>query len=260
MLEGGVHQVLHGVGDAGGNHVVVGDVLLQHQPHRADVVAGKPPVALRVEVAERQMIGLPQLDLRHAVGHLAGDELEPAPRRLVIEEDSRDRVDAVALAIVHRDVVAEDLRHAVGAARIERRELGLRHLAHAAVHLARRGLIEPDLRVHLTHRFEQPRHAHRIEVAGEERLVPGGRHERHRRQVVELVGLHVLDHPHERQLVEQIRRTQRDAVEQVLDAPQVGRARAPDDAGHVVALVEQQLREVRPVLSGDARNDRALSH
>ena len=31
---------------------VVGVVLLQHQPHRAHVVAGKAPIAARVEVAE----------------------------------------------------------------------------------------------------------------------------------------------------------------------------------------------------------------
>ena len=40
---------------AGRDHVVVGLVLLQHQPHRADVVAGEAPVALRVEVAEAQL-------------------------------------------------------------------------------------------------------------------------------------------------------------------------------------------------------------
>ena len=37
--------------------VVVGLVLLEHQPHRLDVVAGEAPVALGVEVAERQLVG-----------------------------------------------------------------------------------------------------------------------------------------------------------------------------------------------------------
>ena len=56
----------------------------------------------------------------------------------------------------------------------------------------------------------------------------------------------------QRQLIEQIGRLQRDAVEQVLDARDVRRARAANHAEHLVALLEQQLGEVRPVLAGDA--------
>ena len=74
------------------------------------------------------------------------------------------------------------------------------------------------------------------------------------------MGLDVLDHAHQRQLVEQIGRPQRDAIEQVLDPPQIRGARAPDDAGDFVALLEEQLREIRPVLPGDSGDDRALSH
>ena len=140
-------QLAHRVADAGGDDVVVGLVLLQHQPHRAHVVAGKSPVAMRVEIADRQRVGEPELDPRDAVGHLARDELEAAPRRLVVEEHPRHREQIVALAVVHRDVVGEHLRDAVRAARIERRQLGLRHLADLAEHLARRGLVEADLRI-----------------------------------------------------------------------------------------------------------------
>ena len=39
-----------------------------------------------------------------------------------------------------------------------------------------------------------------------------------------------------------------------------GALEPPDDAGDFVALLEQQLREVRAVLSGDAGDDCALSH
>ena len=70
----------------------------------------------------------------------------------------------------------------------------------------------------------------------------------------------VLDEPHQRQLIEQVGRAQRDAIEQVLDAPEVRRARPADDAGDFVALLEEQLGEVRPVLPGDAGDDCPLSH
>ena len=54
VIEGDLHQLAHRVALAGRDDVVVGLVLLQHQPHRAHVVAGEAPVALRVEVAERR--------------------------------------------------------------------------------------------------------------------------------------------------------------------------------------------------------------
>ena len=49
------------MGLAGGDDVVVGLVLLEHQPHGPDVVAGESPVALGVEVAHDQSssAGLP---------------------------------------------------------------------------------------------------------------------------------------------------------------------------------------------------------
>ena len=161
----------------------------------------------------------PELDARDAVRHLARHELEPAPRRLVVEQHARHREEVVALAVVHGDVMREHLRHAVRAARVERRHLGLRHFAHLAEHLARRGLIEADGRVDAADGVEHPRDALRVELAGEHRLIPRRRHERHGREVVDLVRPHIVDESKERQLVEQVGVPQRDAVEQVLDAP-----------------------------------------
>ena len=74
---------------AGGDHVVVGLVLLEHQPHGLDVVLGVAPVALGVEVAERELVLQAELDGGRAMGDLAGDELEPAALALVVEKDSR---------------------------------------------------------------------------------------------------------------------------------------------------------------------------
>ena len=77
---------------AGRDHVVVGLVLLEHQPHRLDVVLGVAPVALGVEVAERAARRCrPSLIAAACHGDLAGDELEPAARRLVVEEDPASR-------------------------------------------------------------------------------------------------------------------------------------------------------------------------
>ena len=50
--EGQLDELAHGVGLAGGEHVVVGLVLLQDPPHALDIVARVAPVALGVEIAE----------------------------------------------------------------------------------------------------------------------------------------------------------------------------------------------------------------
>jgi hypothetical protein len=175
------------VADAGRDHVVVGGVLLQHHPHGAHVVPREAPIAARVEIAQPKMVGEAERDARHAVGHLPGDELDAPARRLVIEQDARHREHVVALAIVHRDVVTEHLRHAIGASWIERRLLRLRHLAHAPVHLTGRRLVETDAGIDLPDGLEHARHALRVVLAGEQRLIPGRGHERHGREVVELV-------------------------------------------------------------------------
>ena len=56
VREGDLHEVADRVANAGGDDVVLGAILLQHQPHRADVVAGEAPVAAGVEVAEAERV------------------------------------------------------------------------------------------------------------------------------------------------------------------------------------------------------------
>jgi hypothetical protein len=137
VAEGDLAHLAYGHGAAGGDDVVVGLVLLQHQPHGADVVAGVAPVALDVDVAEPQLADQPAFDPSHRIGDLAGDELDAAQRALVVEQDARRGVQPKALAVVHRRPVPEQLGDGVGRARVERRGLGLRRGDHPAEHLRR---------------------------------------------------------------------------------------------------------------------------
>ena len=167
------------------------------------------------------------------------------------------RVQAVRFAVVDRDVVAVRLGHAVRRAGVERRLLVLRRLADLAEHLARRRLVEARLRAGLAHRLEHPGDADAGELGRQRRLDPRHRDERHRGEVVDLVrpaGAHRVD---QRALVEQVALVQRDPVAQVLDALEpLGRGAAHHPV-HLVALLEQQLGQVRAVLARDPGDQRA---
>ena len=89
-------------------------------------------------------------------------------------------------------------------------------------------------------------------------------HVRLRAEVVDLVGLELVEQPHEARRVRQVGVVQEEldpllvrvAVE-VVDALGVERRRAADEAVDLVALVEQLLGEERAVLPGDAGDERA---
>ena len=63
------------MGLAGGEHVVFRHLFLHHAPHALDIVAGKAPVARRIEIADLQDMVLAQRDAGERQRHLAGDEL-----------------------------------------------------------------------------------------------------------------------------------------------------------------------------------------
>ena len=124
---------------------------------------------------------------------------------------------------------------------------------HLAEHLARGGLVEADVGADLADALEQARDADAGELGGQGRLDPGDADERHRGEVVDLVGLRGAQRVDERAVVEQVALVQRDAVAQVLDALELLGRRAADHAVDLVALLEQELGEVGAVLARDAR-------
>ena len=234
---------------------------MKHEPHRLHVVACKPPIATGVEISQSKVIGKPQLHTRDPVGHLTGDELQPAPGRFVIEENARAGEEAVALPIVHGDVVTVDLGDPVRAARVERGALPLRDFAHLAEHLAGRRLVESDRGIGEPDRFENAGHTYGVEFRGQNRLRPGCRNKGHRGQVVDLVRLDPLDHIEQRILIEEVGLLEPDLLANVIDPREILRARSPDRARDPIALLQQEFGEVRAVLPGYPRDQSGtLSH
>src|SRR6266576_1214001 len=100
---------------AGGQHVVVRLVLLEHPPGALHVVEREAPVALRLEVAESPLVLLTAQDAADGDRDLACDEALRAPRRLVVEQDPVDRIHPVRLAVIARYPVGEELPDGVWA-------------------------------------------------------------------------------------------------------------------------------------------------
>ena len=107
------------VGFAGGDHVVVGLLLLEHQPHRLDVVAGESPVALRFEVSEKKLLLEAQFDPGRGAGDLPGDEGLAAAGRFMVEEDPVGGKEVVCIPVVSDNVVCIHLGRGVGALRLK---------------------------------------------------------------------------------------------------------------------------------------------
>ena len=99
-----------------------------------------------------------------------------------------------------------------------------------------------------------------------------GRVERHRdmalgRQVVNLVGLHVLDDADQARAVGHVAVVQHKPtvvdvgiLVEVVDAVGIEQRRPPLHPMHLVTLVEEKLGEVRPVLTGHTGDQSSLAH
>ena len=242
--------------------------LLEHHPHHLDVVARVAPVALRVDVPHVQALLHALVDPRDGARHLARHERGAAAWRLVVEEDAVGGMHAVGLAVVDDDPVRVLLRHRVRRARVEGRRLLLRHLLHEPIELRRRRLVESRLvdEAGGANGVEEAQHADAVGVGRVLRHLERHLHVRLRAQVVELVRPHLRDDLEavgrvgEVAVVEdELARVDVRVLVQALDPARVERRRPPDHAVHLVPFAQQQLREVRAVLAGDARDERDLA-
>ena len=265
MMESQRAELTHGVVLARGDDEILGLLLLEDEPHALHVVLGIAPVAEGVEVTEVELVLIALLDACRRQGDLAGDEGLAAAFALVVEEDSVDGEHAVALAVVLHDPEAVLLGHAVGRTWIEGCGLLLWHLLHEAEELGCGGLVYPAflLQAQDTHGFEQAQRADGVGFGGVLGAV-----ERHLDvalggQVIDLVGLYLLDDAHQRRRVGHIAVMQgkqafvlhvaHPFVEiEVLYATWVTRRRAADDAVHLVAFFQKKLGKEGAILARDA--------
>ena len=132
---------------------------------------------------------------------------------------------------------------------------------HLAEELGRRGLVEASLFLQAqdAQRFEQAQRSYAVGIRGVFRLLERNLDVALRREVVELVGLRLLDHARQARGIRHVAVVQDEAaiadvrvLVEVIDAVGVEERRPALDAVDDVALAEQQLGEVGAVLPGDA--------
>jgi hypothetical protein len=75
-------------------------------------------------------------------GDFTGDEGFATAWTLVVKQNAVAGIDAIGLAVVHRDPVGVELGHRVGAAGVERCGFLLRGFLHQAIKFAGTGLVE----------------------------------------------------------------------------------------------------------------------
>ena len=246
---------------AGGDDVVPGGFLLEHEVLHLDVVAGVAPVALGVEVAEEELGLEAGLDAGEAAGDLAGDEGLAAQGGLVVEEDAVAGVDTVGLAVVDADPVGVHLGDGVGAAGIEGGCFPLGDLLDEAIEFAGGGLVELGFLFEAEDAdgFEEAEGAEGVGVGGVLGLFEGDLDVGLCAEVVDLVGLDLLDDVDEGRRVGQVAvvedefgvRVVRVFVEMV-DAGGVEEGGAALDAVDFVAFAEEEFGEIGAVLAGDS--------
>ena len=179
---------------AGSDDVILGLLGLEHAPHGVDEVGGVAPVALGVEIADVQPVLVTVPNPCRRQRDLAGDEVLAPARRLVVEQDTVDREQPVGLPVVPGKMERKDLGSRVRAPRIKWRGLVLRGLEDLAEHLRGRRLVEARIQTQASDRLQDPHRAHGVDIDG-----VLGNLERHldvrlRRQVVDLLGLKLLQH------------------------------------------------------------------
>ena len=176
------------------------------------------------------------------------------------------REHVVRLAVVHGRPVRVELRDAVRRAGMERRRLALRR-RRGAEELRRRRLVDARVELRRAHGLEQPERPEPRHVTGVLRRLEADLHVALRAEVVDLGGLHLAQEVDERRRVAEVAVVEEEApaldvriLVDVVEALGVEARRAPHDPVHLVPLAEQELREIRAVLAGDAGDEGGLRH
>jgi len=107
--------------------IIIHRVVLQHQPHRMDIILCAAPIPFAFQVPEHKLCNEPSRNARSRTRDFASHKVLRAPRRLVIVKNAVADKQPVGFAINSRQLRGERLGAAVRTRRSQRRVLGLRN-------------------------------------------------------------------------------------------------------------------------------------
>ncbi len=175
---------------------------------------------------------------------------------------------AVGFAVIHRDPVSIKFGCGIRAARVKRRCFALRHFLHQAIQFRSGGLVEAAgfLKPQDPHRLQQAQRADGVGIGG---IFGGFETDCHMAlcgQVVDFVRLHVLHDADQVGRISQVTVMQVEApvidvgiLVDILDPASIETGRAPLKAVHLIAIFQQQVCQIGPVLPGYPGNQCALA-
>ena len=181
----------------------------------------------------------------------------------MVEQDPVAGIHPITFAVIHRDPIGIELRDAIGAARVERRVLLLRCLLHQAEELTGACLIDPGLlrEAQNPHCLQYSQRAQSVAVGGVFRTLKTHSHMALGTEVIDLIGLHLLNDPDQVGAIGEVAVVENQAgisfmrvLVEVINSTGIETARAALESMHLVTLLQQQLRQVAAVLPGDTGN------
>jgi hypothetical protein len=128
----------------GGNDIIVGLVLLEHQPHGLDIFGSIAPVAQGIKIAKIKAILQAAMNARDRHGDFTGNKGFTAAWGFVIEKNAIGGMQRIGFTVVASDPVGVQLGGGVGRTWVKRGGLSLRDFLDFTEHLRSRSLIEAD--------------------------------------------------------------------------------------------------------------------
>ncbi len=113
------------MGLSGCHYIIIGRVVLEHQPHRLNIILSTAPISLSAQIAQRQLGLQISCDSRSRARDLPRYKVLTVPRRFVVVKNAVANKEAVGFSIHSRQLRRKSFGASIRAGRPQRRALGL---------------------------------------------------------------------------------------------------------------------------------------
>ncbi len=262
MAERDLQQITDRVRFAGGEYIVIRPALLQHQPHRMNVVLRIAPVASGIQISEADGFLKAGFNSGGCECDFASHKVFASPRAFVVVTNRVAEEEAVRFAVDLCHLSREGFGTSVGRVRIDGRGFVLTADCRRPKDFPAAGMQKLRRSRKVAQDFHDPQTAHRGQVTGAFGDLKAESHMRLAGQMIEFGGLHLVDNAANGGDVGQVGVVQEqllfvDAVVTVklVQTRTFEGTAAAHDAVNFVALFEEQFGQIGTVLAGDTGDE-----